>query len=69
MSTPLTTAQAANDVINSIASLASKDAGLQVDVTVVDHRISFGRNCFKVTPVAGGGSTWVDEYRLTFAPF
>lgn len=36
--------------------------GLTVDVEVLDYKNSWGKDRWLVTPVAGQGETWIEEF-------
>ncbi len=38
--------------------------GLKIDVLIIDVRVSFGRIDFKVTPVSGSGTRWMEKNSL-----
>lgn len=38
--------------------------GLKVDVTVLDVKMSYGRERYLVTPVSGAGEVWVETIAL-----
>lgn len=38
--------------------------GLSVEVTIIDVKTSYGRDRYKVTPVAGKGEVWVEAVTL-----
>lgn len=38
--------------------------GLNVEVVVVDVKIQYGKERYKVTPVAGKGEVWVERVTL-----
>lgn len=39
-------------------------AGLQIEVNIVDVKMSYGKERFKVSPVAGKGEVWVEQVTL-----
>lgn len=38
--------------------------GLNVEVTVKDVKISYGKERFLITPVSGSGEVWVESIKL-----
>jgi len=39
-------------------------SGLIVEVTVLDVKISWGKERYQITPVAGSGEIWVESVKL-----
>lgn len=41
-----------------------KPAGIQVDVEVLDVKVSYGQNRWLVKPVSGAGECWVESVEI-----
>lgn len=50
-------------VVGKRASVELKN-GLVMDVRVLQHKFSYGKDRYLVTPVAGSGEVWVQNINL-----
>jgi hypothetical protein len=47
-----------------VGTLITGEGSLRIHVRILDSRVSYGRDQYYVTPVAGDGEKWVDALRV-----